>query len=92
MDGERVIKGLECCAQGRNDADAECGSCPYNDNSIDCGENLMADALELLKAQEPVVPQERNGNYFCWCGNRLHKTIETDRFCSKCGRRVKWDG
>lgn len=54
--------------------------------------NVVTEQGRKLKAQEPITPQERNGNYFCWCGNRLHKTIETDRFCSRCGREVKWNG
>ena len=51
---EKVIKGLECCA--------ECGKCksecPYDgkENSIyGCTTQLAKDALELLKAQEPRV-------------------------------------
>ena len=57
MEREKVIEGLECCSQGRNGADAECGICPYNNNSMDCNENLMADALELIKALD-VTPEE----------------------------------
>jgi len=56
MNRNDVIKGLQCCSQGRNGADAECGSCPYNNNSMDCGENLMADALELVKRS--FTPEE----------------------------------
>ena len=51
---EKVIKGLECCA--------ECGKCksecPYdgkNDSIYGCTTQLAKDALELLKAQEPHV-------------------------------------
>lgn len=55
-------------------------------------ENQKNTIKELLNAQKQIVPQERNGNYFCYCGNRLHKIVETDKFCSRCGRAVKWDG
>lgn len=51
---EKVIKGLECCA--------ECGKCksecPYdgkNDSTYGCTTQLAKDALALLKAQEPRV-------------------------------------
>ena len=67
-----------------------CGK--YTPEDVDELEESAWAALKLLEAQEPITPQERNGNYFCWCGNRLHKTIETDRFCSRCGRKVKWHG
>lgn len=51
---EKVIKGLECCA--------ECGKCksecPYdgkNNSMYGCTTRLAKDALELLKTQEPRV-------------------------------------
>lgn len=50
---EKVIKGLECCD---GYCDDETG-CPYYDEleSFDCQEQLRADAIALLKAQEPRV-------------------------------------
>lgn len=59
---ERVIRGLECCLPmtTRNGL-ADCKKCPY-DRKItleggltECCHDLMADALALLKAQEPKV-------------------------------------
>lgn len=53
MDREKVIKGLECCAESK------CEVCPYEEQCF--GEDIcicspMAkDMLELLKAQEPRV-------------------------------------
>ena len=50
-DREKVIKGLECCRRGF------CFACPYNDGideSNGCKQTWANDALELLKAQEPV--------------------------------------
>ncbi len=50
---EKVIKGLECHAKG------ECVECPYREGWHTCNmrpeEGLIADALVLLKAQEPRV-------------------------------------
>ena len=68
----------------------DCFGCPYQKEAF-CHHKLCKDAIELLKAQEPVKPQEYKGNYFCECGNRLHKCIETDKYCSRCGRAVKWE-
>lgn len=58
-DIEKVIKGLECCASMNGSA---CRECPYSSECV-AGEatyqtgtaHLAADALELLKAQEPRV-------------------------------------
>ena len=59
---EKVIKGLECCLPmtTRNGL-ADCEQCPY-DRKItleggvtECCHDLMADALALLKEQEPRV-------------------------------------
>ena len=52
---EKVIKGLECCAAMSGD---ECRKCPYSaecrDTDLPYGmPHLAADALVLLKAQEP---------------------------------------
>jgi hypothetical protein len=44
---EKVIKGLECCA------DSCRYGCPYNDTDQDCQGVLCMDALALLKAQRP---------------------------------------
>lgn len=50
---EKVIKGLECCAEDCVDG------CPYEDLDVEgwnyCTTLLCRDALELLKAQEPRV-------------------------------------
>lgn len=55
---EKVIKGLECCSQMAGEV---CRECPYA-NECEEGEGLLAgaahlaaDALSLLKAQEPRV-------------------------------------
>ena len=49
---EKVKQGLECCKH-----DCFTGNnCPYMDNGVgDCNEKLCADALELLKEQQPIV-------------------------------------
>ena len=54
MDGEKVIKGLECCSKGDC---ADCDNCTYRgiQTYVPCESTLMRDALALLKAQEPRV-------------------------------------
>lgn len=53
-DREKVIKGLECCD---GYCDDETTGCPYSDElePFDCQEQLRADAIALLKAQEARV-------------------------------------
>lgn len=54
-DREKVIKGLECCVA----YDYKCNDCPYQDDGgaeDGCySDELKADAIALLKAQEPRV-------------------------------------
>lgn len=86
---EKVIKGLECCA--------ECGKCksecPYagkNNSMYGCTTRLAKDALALLKEQEPVKPSFRKCIIFCGhCGDRFPK--DTTHYCTNCGRAVKWN-
>ena len=91
-DREKVIKGLECCSQLDND-DICPAECPYAQD-VCCGTvQLMADALELLKAQEPVKPKWEKGYAYCGqCGYKLHWIVERNNFCPNCGKAVKWDG
>ena len=95
---EKAIKGLECCvfpvSKGfpyqSHIADRSCEviGCPYRD---DC-DQLLLDSLELLKAQEPVEPKFIDGkrNHFILCGNCNTDLMRGMKFCSYCGREVKW--
>lgn len=51
-DIEKVTKGLECHKNGLCQIDDKT-SCPYWECEKDCSKHLMADALELLKEQQP---------------------------------------
>lgn len=57
VDREKVIKGLECCMVGDGHS-LKCELCPYatvGDDTCQTMDGLFADALALLKAQEPRV-------------------------------------
>ena len=96
-DREKVIKGLECCLKD------DCDNCPYYDPEVDhdCDYfgkclrgNMYRDALALLKAQEPIRPNEiRHGNVFMYyqCPACTSALRVVDRYCSQCGRAVKWE-
>lgn len=95
-DREKVIKGLECCM-----AEKICSSkCPYKGQCDDGGyyySRAIEEAIELLKAQEPIEPvlvyegvNKEHNNYKCpECHTHL---CYGKRYCEWCGRKVKWDG
>lgn len=63
-DREKVMKGLECCSRGCK------FGCPYADEeSSTCESVLAADALELLKEQEPKKQENSGDNCWPMCGD-----------------------
>ena len=63
MDRNKVIKGLECCV-----GNTGCPMCPYYSACDNDLMDLLADALALLKEQEPRVLtlEEVLGGDECW--------------------------
>ena len=100
LDREKVLRGLECCAAMSGE---ECRKCPYGHECRDTElppygiPHLAADALILLREQEPVEPK---GEDCGECGYTLHRINydgpdkglrhEWFRFCPSCGKAVKW--
>lgn len=100
---EKVIKGLECCMVGDGHS-PKCELCPYatvGDDTCQTMDDLFADALALLKKQEPVEPIVDIDTWKCGnCGHTLeHQELLGDNvlfheqynFCPECGRVVKWE-
>ena len=87
-DREKVIKGLECHVNL-----FKCHDCPYVD-AIHPGwgchlEELIADALALLKEQEPVRPIRLENWWKCpSCSGNI---VANMNYCPRCGKAVKWD-
>ena len=53
-------------------------------------------AEELLKEQEPIKPKSKvrhgeNGQIQHWCGNCMAMLHGKPKYCSNCGRQVKWE-
>jgi len=100
-DREKVIRGLEVCKTAPEFRE-ECAGCPYDDGQEDCIARMAADALELLKAQEPIEPKMSNTAIpvsktsvrfvlTYWCGACGEAINQNDVYCRKCGQAVKWD-
>ena len=75
-DREKVINGLEQC----NQYGSNCNACPYYDPEDDGGchaEELMYDALKLLKEQEVKMSV---------CDKCGLEHPADDRYCPRCGK------
>ena len=94
-DREKAIKGLECCIIRHPDDKPRCDECPYESA---CCNRLKYDALELLKAQEPLSVQKKQIEMIglqTWdwvCGNCGQTVLFSAKYCPWCGKAVKWDG
>lgn len=96
-DLEKVIKGLECCTK-----EGICSlDCPYVNTSPmadgKCITAVQADALTLLKEQEPVKPilkrEGRNKYYNYYVCPRCNEEVVYDQnYCSECGAKFIWEG
>ena len=92
-DKEKVINALERCESYGYCQDTDC---PYYENTH-CLELLRKDALILLKEYKPVKPKSkvRHGAYGQiqhFCGNCNAMLHGKQKYCSECGKEVKWDG
>ena len=103
-DREKVIFDIERCICHVPDACRDCSKYGgiYEQR---CMEHLMADALALLREQEPVktepvrfrVCRAGSGNYPFWdcvcdgCGFKTSMAHTDWRFCPMCGKAVKWE-
>ena len=94
-DREKVIKGLECCL-GANDCDVEPKEdCPYKGMCL-CAMALHLDVFALLKEQEAVKPKSKsrhgaNAQIQHFCGNCMTMLYGKPKYCSECGKMVKWN-
>lgn len=91
---EKVIRGLECCAKGSL---SNCEECPYTGKG--CSEHLCADALALLKEQEPQVMTigdvYRDHDRVVWIECREYKSLIIAQYRGQAswhnGRFGKWE-
>ena len=94
IDREKVANGLCHCLL----YNGSCVDCPYD--GPNCQNDVLDDALALMKEQEPIKPTiNEYGEAYCICGENVgiipnSKDLPKIRskYCSECGRRMKWDG
>ena len=87
-DREKVINIYANCIINDN---ACCSDCYIGGPGFGCRQQVLTDALYLLKEQEPVEPEMEGGGSSWWhvCG-KCHGMIDkNDLFCRHCGRPVK---
>ena len=95
-DTKKIVDGLELCLEGL------CDACPYKNNDAPggCRDELMLDALNLLKDVlycKPVLKTvHAQGANDVWyecskCGSILGIIWGRTKTCKKCGRAVKWE-
>ena len=89
---EKVIKGLECCiplVEG-----IRCPKeCPYLQDGCGGVDRVMADALILLKEQEPMEPvctEYDRAIVLFSCRDCKTQLLYGQRYCHMCGRKVRW--
>lgn len=89
-DIKKVIIGLECLAEKREPTANPCNGCGYANrpNFAICVKDVAADALELLKEQEPVYVYEAKISK-CTCGNIVNRYYHP-KFCGCCGKELMW--
>ena len=91
---EKVIKDIEECLSASCRGFRPRESCPYNDDEWD----IMRDALDLLKEQEPKqvigIADSIDGIEVGYCPSCdraiVNKKIDETKFCRYCGQELKW--
>lgn len=87
IDTRQIVYDIERCINHVPDSCKDC-SHYHGTVSIGCMEALMKDTLALIKEQEAVEPTWTCGKPFCGaCG----LWIPGGKFCSYCGKAVKWE-
>lgn len=94
---EKVIRGLECCANP--DMSMCLDECPYHTDGCSGGVKMIRDALTLLKVQEPqyvydcaeMIDDIVVGKCPSCDRTIVNKINDPTRFCKYCGQAVKWE-
>lgn len=61
-----------------------------NDNGFGLWCPSIQKTITLLKEGEAVEPISERGEMYPLCGNCKSWLLRSDKFCSECGKKVKW--
>lgn len=92
MTNERIIELLEiekeCVLRNAcGECNRACHICELVQDDTELHE-MYAEVIARMKAQEPEVPNWKDGHAFCGkCGIQFWNGY---RYCPECGRSVKW--
>lgn len=84
---ERIIKDLEICTT----RPCYCTGCSYIQDCALDSQQLMEDALELLKEKEPVCTEYDRSIVLFSCRDCKTQLLYGQRYCHMCGRKIKWN-
>lgn len=95
-DREKVIYDIERCICHVPDACRDCSHYGHGE-VIGCMEELLTDALALLKEHEAVKPilirEGRNKHYNDYvCPRCDNEVVYEQNYCSECGVEFMWEG
>lgn len=84
-DREKVFEGLEAMREFFG------FGLPSQSPVFEAYQNILTDALELLKELDPVETELEGGGYNWWhvCGDCHGAINQNDNYCKHCGRRIK---
>lgn len=93
-DPEKVISGLTNCLHYKG----TCLGCSYEHDGPNCQNDVLDDAIAMLKEQEPKqiisIADSIEGMEVGYCPscNRtiVNKKNDETKFCKFCGQAVKW--
>lgn len=95
---EKVMRGLEAHANPKSCETCTGEECPYYNRGgsypkVTCSSFLAAEALALLKEQEPKAAwYDSDAPLRFWhCGHCGVCITYGDQYCRICGQAVKWD-
>ena len=80
-DREKIVNAIEKAIKQSEQYAQDCIVVPFKEVDM---------ILALLKKQEAVEPiTDNEGGY--WCGSCHEDMVWRQKYCSNCGRPVKWD-
>lgn len=90
-ENDRVFDAFRNCI-----TEPKCKDCPWTEcdklknRRVEIPIDLALAVMRMLKAQEQIAPIENAGFYYCGACKYAF-TVHRQKYCSECGRAVKWE-